>query len=548
MMAKLTTSKPKHTHTIIASVLLITLLTFSFMIPFAAANHILGIDIEVSPNPIPCGGSATVTATIKRAPLRQGELPLGGIVKLWDYDTMLRNGDDILDQEHTILWSSKTTVTFILRCESKEGGCELYGPSGESGESGTDIFITFYNHESAHVYVKCQQPNVEGELAINGSDTVTVGDEIDIILSVDQVIHNVTTAQWSINYDTSSFNLTDVEVIHPILLAYELEKNFTYDTNEPGFITFTLMETEEPINLDGPLILLRLQAKNNPPNLWGTTPLRYNENTFFLNEQGEKIDVCLGGNFSIFLAPNDTTPPVTNPDLISFTQGKITGRAGAVTDDYDKLNHYLTVALYNETGSPVAEEFVNQDGSFVLNTFFWLSNQSLSTLTAYNGVNLSTSYTFIPQPTVVPYLLPTYQMQQNITGKPGDTVQLSFNLLNKGDNAETYVFTMEDTLGWEFETPFTKTLAPMENTTLLLNVTIPAAATNQTTNNITLTMLSQTYPENTASATIQLTVYGTAEEKPASSEKQTPGFEHILLYVALTAVVFIWLQKRKTTP
>ncbi|HEC81385.1 MAG TPA: hypothetical protein ENI42_03025 [Thermoplasmatales archaeon] len=469
-------------------------------------------------------------------------------MKLWDYDTMLRNGDDLLDQEHTVLWSSKTTVTFTIHCESKEGGCELYGPSGESGESGTDIFVTFYEHESAHVYVKCQQTNVEGELAINGLDTVTAGEEIDVTLSADQAVHNVTTAQWSINYDASNLNLIDVEIVHPILLMYELEKNFTYNTTEEGVVTFTLTETREPITLDGPLVLLRLQAKNNPSNLWDTTTLRYNKNTFFFNEKGEKIDVCLGGNFSIFLAPDDTTPPMINPDLIVFTQGKITGKTGAVTDDYDKLSHYLTVAVYNETGSLVAEDFVNQDGSFVLNNFFWLSNQTPSTFTVYNGVNLSTSYSFLPEPTAVPYILPTYQMQQqNITGKPGDTVQLSFNLLNKGDNAETYVFTVEDTRGWEFDTPFTRTLSPMENTTLLLNVTILAAAENQTRNNITLTMTSQTYPENTASATIPLTVYGALEEKPATSEKQTPGFEQVMLYIALTAIVLIWRQKRKTT-
>ena len=545
MINKSAKIRPKLIHTIMATTLLITLFIFSLITPVTTANDILGIDIEVSPNPIPCGGSAVVTATIKRAPLRQGELPLGGIVKLWDYDTLLRDGDDLLDQEHTILWSEETTVTFTIHCESKEGGCELYGPSGESGESGTDIFVTFYEHESAHVYVKCQQTNIEGELAINGPDTVTVGEEITVVLSAEQTIQDNTIAQWSINYDVSSFNLTGVEIIHPILLMYELEKNFTYNTTEGGVVTFTLTETKEPITLDGPLAVLRLQAKNNPSNLWDTTILNYNKNTFFLNEKGEKIDVCLGGNFSIFLAPNDTTPPIVNPDLISFTQGKITGKTGAVTDDYDKLSHYLTVSLYNETGSLVAEGFVNNDGSFVLNTFFWLSNETLSTLTAYNGVNLSISYTFLPEPTVVPYLLPTYHMQQNITGKSGDTVQLSFNILNKGDNAETYMFTVEDTQGWEFNTPFTKTLSPMENTTLLVNVTIPSTAANQTRNNITLTMTSQTHPENNVSATIPLTVYGALEEKPPLSQRETPGFEQVMLYVALTTVFFIWRQKRK---
>ncbi len=68
-------------------------------------------------------------------------------------------------------------------------------------------------------------------------------------------------------------------------------------------------------------------------------------------------------------------------------------------------------------------------------------------------------------------------------------------------------------------------------------------AENGTTNPITLTMTSRSHPENTDSDTVVLSSYGTYEQaKP--SEKETPGFEIILVIIALLFVA-IFLKKCK---
>jgi len=522
------------------SISLMILFIFFFIIPSVHANDILGIDISISQNPIPCGGSATVTATIKRAPLRR-ELPLGGIVKLWDYDSGFRNGDDLLDQEHGVLWFEENQVTFTLRCDIKEGGCDLYGPSGESGESSTDIFVSFYEHKSARIHVKCEQIEVDGEISINGTDTIIVGDETSATLSADKAIENVSSAQWSISYDSSAFEVTSVEFINPELVIKEIEGFLSYDATEPNKILFNLTETLIPLTLDGILVNINLRAKTDSTTIWDTTNLKCKEDSVFYNELGDKIDVCLGGNHSIFIAPDDTTAPVIDDSLISFTQGKIVGSTGSITDELGMYENYLTVSLYNESNELVAEEFVNEDGSFQLDNFFWLSNVS-STLTVYNGINLSTSYGFIPTKTSVPYVIPNYQtFSQENKGKPGEAVRLDFDILNKCDSSETYDFMVTDEKGWEIEdSEFEMMLEPMENKTVTVNVTIPTNAENQSTNLITLIMTSQTYPENSDSNSAEIRVFGTLEEpsEPTPSE-ETPGYELILPVVAALVVIFL---------
>jgi hypothetical protein len=54
---------------------LIMVLFVYILAPIVSSNEILGIDISISQNPIPCGGSTTAIATIKRTSLKHGELP-----------------------------------------------------------------------------------------------------------------------------------------------------------------------------------------------------------------------------------------------------------------------------------------------------------------------------------------------------------------------------------------------------------------------------------------------------------------------------------------
>lgn len=529
---------------IIRLFLMVLFICFIIM-PVVNSNEILGIDISVSQNPIPCSGATTVTATIKRAPLKRGELPLGGIVKLWDYDSGLRDGDDIIDQEHVVLWFEETTVTFTLRCDSKDGGCDLYGPSGESGESGTNIFVSFYDSESAKIYVKCVQVEVDGEIGISGLQDVTIGDETSVIISADQPIENVTNAQFGVTYDSSVFEISGIQLINPALQVKQAEGLFSYDINTPGYISYNLSENIVPMTLHGPLMEIFLIAKDNSSTIWDTTYLRCTEDSIFYNELSEKINVCLGGNHSIFVAPDDTTEPSIDPNLISFSQGKIIGSIGSISDDFNNFENYLTVLLYNESDVLVAQDFVNVDGSFQLDGYFWLDNEKPSSLRVINGVDLSASFIFIPSSTSIPFVLTSYQTTiQNNSAAPGVIIQLEFEILGKSDSTEIYDFIVTDVKGWNIEQPnFEIVLEPMENKTIKVNVTVPSTAENGTINPITLTMTSRNHPENTASDTVVLSSYGTYEQ-PKPREKETPGFEIILVIIALLFVA-IFLKKRK---
>ena len=534
------------------STILVLSFVFSVMVPTVSSTEILGIDISVSPNPIPCGGEATVTVTIKRAASTGPQLR--GVAKLWDVDSWFRNGDDLLDQEDVWLLDEETTVTFTIRCEIKEGGCDLYGPSGNSGESGTDIFVSFYDHKSAEIYVKCEQYDVDGEVSLNGSSTVIEGDETSVIMSAERPIENVTTAQWGITYDSSVLEVTNIDIINPELILKKELGLLTYDTIiEPSVLSFNL-DSFEPMVLEGDLLVISFMAKSDSPKIWDTTAVKCKEDSVFNNTLGDEIDVCLGGNHSIFIAPNDTTAPVIDANIISFSQGKIVGSVGSVNDDdWGDLEKYLTVTLYNENGKLVAEDFANEDGSFQLDNFFWLSDETQSTIVVYNGINLSDSHTFIPPRSCIPYTIDI----ENKTGKPGEQVGALFHVQGRCDSSETYSFTVSDTNGWEVEqSEFEMIFEPMEDKVITINVTIPTNAQNGTTNSITLTMTSTSYPEISNTASTYVSVFGeyediqpdtngdTVQDDDHSGTEKTPSFELILVVCALTLVVF-WKRKTK---
>ena len=381
---------------------ILCLLCLLVVIPVASYGgrtmELIDIDLAVNPNPIPCGGSAEATATIQTYPIGQMTKGVHTKVTIWDHDTWFRDGDDPLDHESVVLSEDegKVTVTLTLRCQLKDAGCDLYGPAGESGESGTDVFVTVLGSEveSPHVYVKCQQVAVDAEFDIDGTESVLAGNDATVTLSTVQPVNGLHHASWEMEYDSANLSVKRVTYLNQDLASS------TVHTVEQDHISFTTATRAFPLNLSGSLVQVIFTAKNSPANIWDATYVEISDDSVFYNQSGQLIDVCNGGAHSIFVAPRDTTPPQINPKKIAFNPMRISGTAGSVFDDMGALENYLTVALYDEDNTLVSQEFANSDGSFVLDKFFELDRDRPSRLMVYNGLNLSTSYLF--EPTITP--------------------------------------------------------------------------------------------------------------------------------------------------
>ena len=360
--------------------------------------EIIDIDLQVNPNPISCGSSAEATVTIQTYPV--GQLSKGILTKLtlWDYDTLFRDGDDALDHEPVVLSEDegKVTATMTLHCQIKDAGCDLYGPAGESGESGTELFVTILGSdvESPHVYVKCQQIEIDAELALDGTETVLAGEDATVTMSAVQTIKNLKQATWKLEYNSSDMTVENVAYLNQVI-APSLSHTVNSD-----HILFTLATLPFPASIAGPVVQVTFSSKTSPATIWDTTYVRVSDDSSFYNHTNTQLDVCNGGAHSIFIAPNDTTPPQIDPSRIAFNPERISGTVGSVSDDMTGLENYLTVALFDENNDLVSQEFANVDGSFTLDKFFVLDMNMSSTLMLYNGLDLSASYQFTP--TVTP--------------------------------------------------------------------------------------------------------------------------------------------------
>jgi hypothetical protein len=389
------------THPVIRLLLLAVLASCSFLCPASghakATMEIIDMDLQVSPNPIPCGGSATATVTIQTYP--GGSLTEGVITKvtLWDEDSGFYGADDPLDNEPVTLTTDmgKVTASLTLHCEIKDAGCDLYGPAGNSGESGTEVFATILGSdvESPHVYVQCQQMEVDAALDLDGTDSISAGGDAEVTLSADTAIPGLDHATWKMEFDPANLSVSQVRYLNPQLAPY------TTHTINPDHILFTLRHLPVPLNVSGPMVAVDFTGKSSPAVLWDTTDIRVSADSVFYNSLGGALAVCDGGAHSIFIAPLDTTKPVVNPGKILFSRNRIVGAPGAVSDDMGPLENYLTVALLDEDHKLVSQEFAGTDGSFTLDKFFELAMGRVSTLQVDNGVGLSVSYQFKPTAT-----------------------------------------------------------------------------------------------------------------------------------------------------
>lgn len=389
------------TITVIRLLLLAVLASCSFLCPATAharaTMEIIDMDLQVSPNPIPCGGSATATVTIQTYP--GGTMTTGLITKVtvWDYDTGLRDGDDALDNEPVTLTTDmgKVTATLTLHCEIKEAGCDLYGPAGNSGENGTEVFATILGSdvESPHVYVQCQQMDIDAALDLDGSDSISAGGDAEVTLSAATPIPGLDHAVWKMLYDPANLSVSGVRYLNPLLAPY-----ITHTVN-PDHILFNLRHLPVPLNVSGPMVGVTFTGRSSPAVRWDTTDIRVSADSVFYNGLGGVLELCDGGAHSIFVVPLDTTNPVVNCGKILFARNRIVGAAGAVSDDMGPLENYLTVTLLDEDNKLVSQEFAQTDGSFTLDKFFELAMGRESTLQVFNGVGLAASCQFMPTAT-----------------------------------------------------------------------------------------------------------------------------------------------------
>jgi hypothetical protein len=378
--------------------------------PAQARNvfDIVSIDLTVSPNPIPCGGTARATATIQMPVDKDHPDAIDTTIDLYDYDTLFRDGDDLLDRKSGIFTvkDDKIVLEYTLHCQIKDSGCELYGPSGNSGESGTYVFVRVEGTDtkSPRVYVKCKQTEMDAIVRLDGPDSpdepTTVYDDNTILpgggkivtMSAEEPISDAISGSWRIEYDPDNLVPTQVDYVHPEFseaLQHEIfSDHIAFEFSAPSAGRF----------LDGELLRVHFEAVEIPAAQWEPTYVQCGDDGSFTNSMGEPIQVCMGGPLSLFVPPVDDEAPMLHPEDIHFGLREINGGPGAVTDNRSDLKNYLTVALYDENQERVAAGFVEADGSFHLGTFFVLSPEKTSTLVVYDGVENRYAYSFIPVP------------------------------------------------------------------------------------------------------------------------------------------------------
>ncbi len=349
---------------------------------------------SVVPNPIPCGGTATVTVRIEYRYTPWEDLPQTGTVTIWEDDWI---GDDkIATGTFTVTANDPQrgtkTVTLTIECEAQDaaGNCDFSGNAGTDDEHGVHSIYAKVNGkstESAIVNVSCVK--ADGGIALVPPMTALTpgGGEGTMTLVLTDTILGVAGIDLAVKYDTTYFSVVNAQFDSSY---FELFEERQVDTSINGLVWFYAF-SENPDNL--PPLLGSIDFASNLNTPFGSH-LVYMDSTSALGDAAyDVLDLQLGSGH-LAVAPEDTTAPVINTDLIAVNDSSVFGVSGSITDNFNTIPQYLEVSLLQEDSLDIGHTVVNNDGGF------FIGEQSLTKglplkVVVRDGVGNTSDFAFI---------------------------------------------------------------------------------------------------------------------------------------------------------
>jgi len=126
---------------------------------------------------------------------------------------------------------------------------------------------------------------------------------------------------------------------------------------------------------------------------------------------------------------------------------------------------------------------------------------------------ISVNLTITPIIPTVPYDVSLAVSPVSQTGSPGDTLDYTATITNRGTKADTYYLSVTDNQGWTLTAPLTTSqIASVASEAVAISLTIPQDAVAETENQITIIATSQN--DSTASDSAVCTAVVIAQEPP----------------------------------
>ncbi len=190
----------------------------------------------------------------------------------------------------------------------------------------------------------------------------------------------------------------------------------------------------------------------------------------------------------------------------------------SVTDDADWLT------LSPTTGSGSAGE--TNDIAVVVDASAMSAGDYTATITisapeaSNNPQEVLVNLTITPIIPTVSYSVSVVVSPGSQTGLPGDSLDYSVTITNRGTEADTYDLSFRDDHGWTLTAPSaTSQIASVRSEVITLSLTIPADAVPETEDKITIIATSQNDSTTIGSATCTAVVI---EEEEEEEEEQPP--------------------------
>ncbi len=262
------------------------------------------------------------------------------------------------------------TITLTVSCiEYEECKCKLEGSYDDLGDEESqservlDVKVGGKTYGEPFRVICVKGSNDQASNVVPEKEFYLPGEAGKAYLELANEQPNVSFAFWQIAYDPSVFGIENVVFTPEIQDQYPFADAFWAD----GFLNI-LLEGSAPGNLPEIIAEINFFVLDNAQP--GFPTFNITPETGIYNLDFEKIMAVLGDNV-IPVYPPDNESPVIDQSLVEITEEGVFGLPGAVTDDnlgFAEAFKNLQVSLYSSDSTRVGTGFINNDGSFEIDS------------------------------------------------------------------------------------------------------------------------------------------------------------------------------------
>jgi len=282
--------------------------------------------------------------------------------------------------------NGKFIVETTINCDVQaDGKCKFFGTNTSGwGQSPHVIYVEMYTMKSTKVTVNCKKPDGTLCYVVPENDPIHQASTSAIAVAIKTPVTAVKEIDLLLTHDAGNFSLTNAAFTASFLKECSSSR---IETSIPGQVRFiATLKTPRTIINQTNIASYTLRSNGNAP--YGRYMINVDTSSKLFDAHHVFIDAHLGEQ-ALVVVPDDKVAPSINSGLITTCNSMISGKAGAINDNFISLPNYIRLDLFKNDTLPIGETRAATNGSFTFDGIQLYNGEQLKIVASDFGGNSS---------------------------------------------------------------------------------------------------------------------------------------------------------------